>query len=341
MKSRLLLFILIPLFTCSNIAKPWQDGSVHSVMYSNTDCIVEKESIIIDIIKNYEPKRNYIASYRVSYSVHTETDTLLPLVFVGKDLIDKENVLVNSQAVETINLIDSASAQPDIRFDDENLSDLIYFQADLKKGTNLIEVDYKGKAHHGLTDYDRVYKLQYSLYPAKYWKSFGKIRIVLNLTDELEYEGSNVGEPLTVQNNQVILETAATTVDQLEIKFSRKKTAIACFLIANHPFRIPLLIFVLSAFLHFRAMRYRRSKHPFAYNFFLPLGIILVPTLFYATYNYFNWLIDSILHQDTDDYGSAIFMVLTPPAFFLVYGLIMWVADALLKALYVKRTPSG
>ncbi|SNR16425.1 Hypothetical protein TJEJU_2746 [Tenacibaculum jejuense] len=57
---------MTPFIVWANMAKPWSDAAVNSVLISDGNCIVLKENIDIRILPSNEHVA-YIASYRVVY----------------------------------------------------------------------------------------------------------------------------------------------------------------------------------------------------------------------------------------------------------------------------------
>lgn len=74
------------------------------------------------------------------------------------------------------------------------LEDLLYFKAPLHKGTNDIYMEYSADFGFQTYGFLKNYRLKYSLYPSKFWQSFGPITVNLHLNGLAEITQSNLGK---------------------------------------------------------------------------------------------------------------------------------------------------
>lgn len=339
-----LLFFLIPLFGFANMAKPWSDGSSHSILYAAENCTVKKETIFINFIKN---DYGYSANYKIKYIVNSSTEQTIPLVFLGLGLSEKKIIKVNDFSTPNIPIDATNSTFPFIKETNNSyaiqysekesypvdLNDLIYFEAKLKKGENTIYIEYNGELEYNTYGFLKKYKLRYSLYPSKFWKSFGSIKVTINLEDNLEINDSNLGKS-TLQNNTANWEITQINQDEMEITVTEKISFISKILLFIEPIGLAFISLILLAFIHFKLLKKRRIKANSKYNFYLPLGIIIVPLLFYVLYYLSYNLIDFSLGQKYSKHGYVFIYVITYPVLLLVYGILMWQIDLKLKKKY-------
>lgn len=336
MKKIFFLLLLFPLLMFSNMAKPWMEGSQHSVLFGG-DASVKKESIVIRIVK--DSLNHHYANYSIKYHIYSPQKQTLPLLFVAIDLSEKQDVKVNNRVAtiqpldfekKTYPFIKKNANETFITFDGKqefyiNQNDLIYFSADLEKGDNIIEVQYDGKMEYNTMGFVTNYKLEYSLSPSKYWKSFGPIDVTLILNNQTEFKESNLGKEKDSGN---ILKWTITPQnrDNIEITVSEKISFISKVLVAIGPFGISAIALVAMFFVHLKLIK----KNPKI--LVLILGIILVPILFYAIFLLSYSLIDFSLGKSSTKHGYVFLYVVTYPVLLLFYGIIMWLIHKRIKA---------
>lgn len=345
MKLKLfLLFFVIPFLGFANMAKPWVDGSSHSVLFSESNCTVKNESIFISLFK---ADYGYGANYKIKYTIISDSDQILPLAFLGIGLNDKKMVLVNNAPASITPVEENAAAFSflvkkdnyyEIKYSESEthaitLNELIYFQAKLKKGENTIYIEYSGDLEYNTYGFLKKYKLRYSLYPSKFWKSFGPIKVTMNLENNLEVNDSNIGKS-TFESNSANWEISKINQEEMEITVTERISVISKILLFIEPIGLAFIFLILMAFLHFKLLKRRRIKANLKYNFYLPLGIIIVPLLFYVLYFLSYDLIDFSLRQESSKHGYVFLYVVTYPVLLLVYGIMMWQIDLKLKKKY-------
>lgn len=99
MKKIFLFFLFTPLLLFSNMAKPWMDGSQHSVLFGSGKVSVQKE--IIDIrLKTSSGNEIYFANYKIRYHIFSEQKQTIPLLFIAIDLKSAQNIKVNQIPTE-------------------------------------------------------------------------------------------------------------------------------------------------------------------------------------------------------------------------------------------------
>lgn len=323
----ILFLILFPMFLFGNMAKPYMDGSQHSVLFGG-DASVTREIIDIKIVK--EPFDNiHFANFSIKYHIHSSKKQTLPLLFIAIGLSGEQEIMVNDKTakIEPLDLenktypfLKKSLTGTFVKYDIANelpISQdyLIYFYADLKEGKNIIEVKYDAQMEYNTYGFIKNYKLEYSLFPSKYWKSFGPIEVNLNLNDQVEFKESDLGKEK--KSNDIVKWTIAPqNRDKIEIKLSEKTSFISKILLFFQPLGISVIALFGMMFFHYRWMKSNPKKY------ILVLGIIIFPILFYVVYFLSFNLINYSLGKDHTKHGYTFFIVITYPIILLIYGLI-------------------
>lgn len=324
-----LFFLLFPLLVFGNMAKPMMDGSQHSTLYGVGNASVKSEVIDIRLVK--EPDEGiYFANYTIKYHIYSPQKQALPLLFIAINLYDNTEVKVNGVS-KKIELIDIEKKKyPFIQQDATGFfvkysqsdkvsvdpNSLLYFSADLVEGDNIIEVKYHANLEFNTYGFIKNYKLEYSLYPSKFWKSFGPIDINLILDNGVEFKDSNLGDEKKEKN---ILKWKIDPQNQenMTIEVSEKPSSISKILLFFNPFGIAVLSLIAMSFIHFKLMK-RNTK-----MYILILGIVLVPILFYVIYLLSFDLIDFSLGKRFTKHGYVFLYVVTYPILLLFYWIVM------------------
>lgn len=323
----ILFLILFPMFLFGNMAKPYMDGSQHSVLFGG-DASVTREIIDIKIVK--EPFDNiHFANFSIKYHIHSSKKQTLPLLFIAIGLSGEQEIMVNDKTakIEPLDLenktypfLKKSLTGTFVKYDIANklpiIQDyLIYFYADLKEGENIIEVKYDAQMEYNTYGFIKNYKLEYSLFPSKYWKSFGPIEVNLNLNDQVEFKESDLGKEKK-SNNIVKWTITPQNRDKIEIKLYEKTSFISKILLFFQPLCISVIALFVMMFFHYKWMKSNPKKY------ILVLGIIIFPILFYVVYFLSFNLINYSLGKDHTKHGYTFFIVITYPIILLIYGLI-------------------
>lgn len=327
--KKLFFLLLFPLLLFGNMAKPWMDGSQHSTLYGVGNASVKSEIIDIRLVK--EPDEGiYFANYTIKYHIYSPQKQTLPLLFIAINLYDNTEVKVNGVS-KKIELIDIEKKKyPFIQQDETGFfvkysqsdkvsvdpNSLLYFSADLVEGDNIIEIKYDANLEFNTYGFIKNYKLEYSLYPSKFWKSFGPIDINLILDNGVEFKDSNLGDEKKEKN---ILKWKIDPQNQenMTIEVSEKPSFISKILLFFNPFGIAVLSLIAMSFIHFKLMK-RNTK-----MYILVLGIVLVPILFYVIYLLSFDLINFSLGKRFTKHGYVFLYVVTYPILLLFYWILM------------------
>lgn len=324
------LIYLFPLLVFGNMAKPWVDGSQHSVLFGSKSTMVRSEIINIKLVK--EPvDKFYFAEYKIKYIIHSDEKQTLPLLFLALNLNDEKEIKVNGRPASiqkldfeknSYSFINKKNNGMFLRYSEDeelfvNQGDLIYFSANLEKGYNVIEVNYDALLQYNTFGFIRNYELEYSLYPSKFWKFFGPIEVNLIIDDDAEITKSNLGN-FKLEKNVARWNIKPGNHENIKIVISEKTSLFSKTLMFLDPMGIALIALIAMFFVHWKLLK-RNPK-----TSILVLGIILVPILFYVIYFLSYDLIDLSLGKEYTKHGYVFFIVLTYPILLLIYWLIMW-----------------
>lgn len=324
------LLCIFPLLVFGNMAKPWVDGSQHSVLFGSSNAVVKREIIDIRLIK--EPvDQYYYAEYKIKYFIHSDEKQTLPLVFLALGISDGKEIKINNRPAliqkldfekNDYSFIEKKKNGMFLKYAEDsevmvNPEELIYLSANLEKGENIIEVNYDAFLQYNTFGFIRNYKLEYSLYPSKFWKSFGRIEVNLKIDDDAEITESNLGD-FDIKNNVAKWTIKSGNQENIKIVISEKTSILSKILMFINPLGIAFLGLIGLFFINLKLLK----RNPKTYIFVL--GIILVPILFYVIYFLSYDLINLSLGKKHTKHGYIVFIVFTYPLLLLIYWLAMW-----------------
>ncbi|WP_316802114.1 hypothetical protein [Pedobacter nototheniae] len=341
------------------MSKPYEEGSEHSMLLFGKEIKVNKEFIQINISRDTTSDRNYyLAHYVISYEVNASKDQLLPLLFIAVNLENKPVIKLNGQIIKiedlrntyTKDLLDKYSfikpyEKEYVRIfykKDESqivsLNNLVYFNAHVSAGNNIITVEYSATLGSNNFGFVRDFDLEYALFPSKYWKSFGPIQIELNLPKELKIRGTSLGTP-KINDEKYLWVLNQIPDEDLKISFGPKLPILARLLVAIDPLGIAVIFTLAATFIHYKRIKKHRQSFKKNYNWALGIGIFLVPVFFYTVYfssfSLIDWALGGI---SLNRHGYIFLFIFTLPVFWIIYGLIFWAIDISLKNKYNSKT---
>lgn len=317
------------------MAKPWVDGSIHSSLFGTTNCKVIRENLNIKFEKIEDI---YFTKYKIKYVINSSFNEKLPLLFIGLELKGNKRVIVNGKQVKITNYnLDNLSK---IKYDNENSisinpEDLIYFEGELKEGENIIIIEYDANLEFNTIGFIREYNLKYSLYPSKFWESFGTIFVEIDLGNDLEIINSNIGK-FETKNGISKLELTNIPVDEIQLDFRRKINLISKILLYISPFGISIFCLIIMFTIHITLIKKKYLSNTEDYKYVLLIGNILIPILYYFFYFTSYDLIDFSLSQEKSRHGYVFLYVFTLPILMLIYSVITYFIDKKLKSEYRK-----
>lgn len=353
-----LIFSISFITSHANMAKPYNEGSEHSMLLFGKEIKVNKEFIQISILKDTTAEYNYYsAHYLISYEIDASKNQLLPLLFIAINLDNSPIIKLNGKIVKIEDLKKNYSKDPLGQYSfikpydkdqarifykkDESqivsLDNLVYFNANVIAGKNVITVEYNASLGSNNFGFVRDYDLEYALFPSKYWKSFGPIQIELNLPKELSIRTSSLSTPEKNENKYSWTLNQIPDED-LKISLGPRLSLLAKVLLAIDPLGIAVIFTLAAAFFHYKRIKKHRRALKKKYNWALAIGIFLVPVLFYTVYFSSFSLIDWILGNiSLNKHGYVFLFIFTLPLFWIIYGLVFWAIDISLKSKYNSK----
>jgi len=302
------------------MANYYVKGSKSSTLYGSSNCKVLKENLSVTLNSSY-------AKYKVTYEIESKANQQLNLIFIGLGLTNPIKVLVNNE--ETLIRHYDSENPSNIAFSlsdsiNVNEEDLMYFDASVIKGKNTIIVEYEGELEHDGLGFLTTYKFEYSLYPSKFWESFGTINFQIALDENFEISKSNIGQP-KVENNIAKWQISEIDVDTIQLEISNKISLFSKILLFFEPLGISIIALFIMFIINLKLIIFNYEHKKFKY--IIPLSIIIVPILFYCIYFGAYTLIDYSLGQENSKHGYVFFFVFTLPLLMLMYGLVLYLIN--------------
>ncbi len=340
-----LILLLFIKFCYANMASPFQEGTLGSNAFSSRDIDIIKEKISVNIDKDFKT-----AFYKIDYYIYANfSGKQIPLLFNAIDYsdyfrvwVDGEEILLKDIPDEYTNSSNSIFSKftnsLEIRWNENErnqyeLSDLKYFETNLIKGEHKISVEYVASVFINKLDWIKEYSFDYSLLPAKNWKSFGVLEITINANDFGKTITTNLGQPDSGK-----LETIAIwnfdklPVDYFTITYKPQMTSFTKALIEIGPIGLTLIIFLLFTLIHLMCIKQYRKKKPTGKSWVVVVGSIFIPLIILIAYMYTFRLIDYTIGNDASRYhGYTFFAIFWYPFFTPIYWTLMWIADKLFK----------
>ncbi|CAN5535878.1 hypothetical protein BH10BAC4_BH10BAC4_16130 [soil metagenome] len=353
--SLIILFSLTATLGFANMASPIREGTYSSSAFSSRDIDILKEKIYLTIDKNFAT-----ASYIIEYFIKTDKDgKQIPLLFHAKDYRDDFKVWIDNHEVKLLtipegykttnnsflrnfsNSVDTPSADVEtvtIYWDKTsgyvyNLLELKYFEADLTKGEHTVRVEYTADVWIDVSDWVTEYSFRYSLSPAKNWRSFGSLEIILNGNAFNGFPSTNIGKPTIAKPDSTVWNFSKLPADYLIITHTPPISKLATKMIALGPEGVTAILALLIALLHFFGIKkYRKQEPTKRYSWVVIAGSIIIPLLILVIYLYSYDLIDSIIGESASRYHGYTFLaIILYPILLPVYWVIMWLIDRIIR----------
>lgn len=334
------------MFSHANMASPINDGTTVSTAYSSKDIDILSETINIDINKDFNQ-----ADYDVTYEIYSaEEGYRIPLVFevfdrIGSNTDESFKVKVDGKTVPVLSNYDYGSQSKSLPayYDPETdtavpFNDSAkYFEVNLSEGNHVINVRYSAYPTIDRSHWTNQYIYNYSLKPAKTWKSFGDLTVNLKIADEPQYLETNLGKPvggMITADSKWYFDHLPN--DVLEISYHPLPSFWVQGLINVDGRVIFLVLIILLGFIHHRLLRSSREKRSKKATIILWLGIVIVPFVALMMTMFRIEFIDWLLGEHASKYhGYIIFIVIFGyPLVLPVYLIIMLLCNSHIKRLF-------
>jgi hypothetical protein len=316
----------------------------------HTDILSEK--IMVGIGEDFT-----MDDFFIEYHISTDTTgKQIPMLFVALDVADKFQVWVDDSEVQVEKLSDSticSAFKPDIRKMDEKgegawmrwmdtsseefyyFKDRRSFNINLKKGEHTIRVTYKATPSFYINDWIRRYHLDYSLEPARHWKSFGSLEIAVTNRFHLPIE-TTLGKPNNGDGQTFLIwDYKGLPASAFSITYAPHVSFLASILMAIGPLGLSLIFSGFLIFFHWRSIKRHRMKLKKGRPPYLTMGSIFIPLLALLAFLFSYNLIDAVIGDEaTNFHGYTFFAVLLYPIIMPVYWFIMVCVNAYYKGRY-------
>ncbi len=361
-----LTFLLLVLgqMVQANMSSPIRHGTMTSSAFTSKDIHILSEFIHITIDKDFKT-----AKFVVEYTVQSEVaGRQIPLLFYAQDYKDSFYVWVNQQPV-AIQAIPSeythfnnspfsgfsrlTENEGEPRTSDEvtiywqestgyvyPIYELKYFETDLPEGVHKVRVEYTANAWIDVSGWIKSHSFRYSLTPAKFWKSFGRLDIVVEQEGTVKTLTTNLGEPkeqsFQKQNSWTFQSLPG---EYLEFSYTPEISPLAQALIAISPFGLACMAGGICLILHLLLINlYRKNNIHSRFSPVVIAGSILIPFLVLLCYILSFSLIDRIIGENAGNHHGYVFLVmLFYPILLPVYWTLMWLFDRWQKRLAMNK----
>ena len=354
------LFIFLFLFgqfAKANMASPIWKGTSSSSVFSSKDIDILSEKIFIEIDNDFQT-----AKFIVEYNIRSESSGIqIPLLFLAENFKDSfyiwlDDKKVNVQDIENkyfdnssfLGFSNSLDKETVIYWEEHSgsyyrINDLKYFEADIEKGIHKIRVEYIAYVWINNLDWVREYSFRYSLIPAKYWKSFGNLEIIVEQEGQVRQIVTNLGLPKEKEiksiNTWIFNELPN---EYFEISFKPTLNYFAKILISISPLGLWVIATILLVLIHLVfSFFYRRKNIAKKFSIVVITGSIIIPFLSLRSYVYSYDLIDIVIGEHASQRHGYIFLVFfLYPIFVLFYWLTLWIVDRRYKKKLLNENAS-
>jgi hypothetical protein len=359
-----LLLTIIHFFLLANMASPLREGTLAGTAFSSRNIDIIKERINITTSKDFKT-----ANYVIEYFINTDTSGIqIPLLFLAKDFntdfkvwlddneitlkdVPKEYKTNNKSPLQAFSRLFNTESSSDneklvyISWGNNMshgylLSDLKYFEIDLKKGKHNIRVEYLANVWINNAEWTKEYTFRYSLSPAKYWRSFDSLEVVINNNST----HTNLKCNLDASTQKGLNASAEWKFNKLPVEFIElvyipEIPSFAKALIAISPLGLTVIFGLLITTLHFiRIIKFRKHNFDKKFSWVAITGSIINPALFLIFYLFSYSFIDSLIGSDASTSHGYLFLVIFLfPVLVIVYIILALVYDDTVKSNAKKR----
>ncbi|MEZ4919486.1 MAG: hypothetical protein R2792_10335 [Saprospiraceae bacterium] len=299
------------------------------------------------------------AIYEVEYRILVEKPgKQIPLLFYAFDLKDDFQVWLDGNEIETSELPeeyfeeqDSSLADFQYLFDKNEsktvaihwsqgeweqcaYSDLRFFEMPLEVGEHRIRVRYRARSWVDRSDWVKRYTSRYSLSPAKHWKSFGELTVIVEENTAPGTLTCNLGAAHSGSlNGEARWKFDSLPGNSLELYYDPPISSWAKTCISIGPDGMAYSFGLLLFCLHLVAMLAYRKRQPQArVSWVALLGIFLAPFLFLLVRSLSYEWIDGVIGTEAGRWhGYSILYLFLYPIYLAAYAVVAIVIDFFMK----------
>ena len=307
MKGICIIILLLCAGICyGNMASPYIKGSLPATVCSSKDVDILHENILITLNRDFKT-----ADFDVTYDIDTRKDGMqIPLLFYAAHYNEGFKVWVDGVETSLRSIpedVQRFANSPYDGFSDtrdsssneqgsadhaklnwgvrdgmaSSLQDFKYFEAVLLKGAHRIRVKYNAVPWKYKGHWNDEFSFHYSLSPARHWRSFGTLTVVLNATAFGKPIITNLGKPVSGSADSVanwdfsvlpaedfIKITYVPVIPPFADTLIKYETGITTCLVVGY---LLLHLFLIRSF--------RRKETPQGYPWAVVVMSIIVPAL--------------------------------------------------------------
>lgn len=343
----------------ANMASPVIEGTMSARPYISQYVDVVHEDLQITIDEHFEK-----AHYNIKYHIDaTKAGYQIPFLFYASEYMDGFTIKIDGKAVEPKEIPyefkrknedgskfkdfsyffekDSSSQTKNVIMSEDsggvfvvNIHDMVYFECDISRGRHLIEVSYMARPWLDKSTWVTEYSFRYALSPARYWKSFGTLDVIVNTSTFGKTLRTNLGKPAKGKlDNIAQWSFDRLPTDVMQITYIPKVNRLAEFLIWIGPNNLAYFTGAVLTAVHWVSVwRYRKRWLQKKYSPVVSWGSVLVPMLFLICWVWYYSLIDfSIGKHASKRHGYIFLTYFLYPVILPFYWLVFWQIDRALK----------
>lgn len=343
----ILLFLMLPQLLWANMASPYREGTQSGAIFTSKQIDIKREKLELNIASDL-----HTGKYKVQYFIYANKEVKhLPLVFYAMDYLDSFTVWVDNKKItlseipnteiensesEVHKLLDTVFTENYYLEIDGNYlhyTNLKYFEIQLDSGDHVITVEYISTPGTDRSEWVEAYEYHYSLYPARFWKSFGQLEITIHANFSQFAYKDNLGTPLISNDSVRTYQFFKIPVDRIQLTAIPKINRLAHFLIWISPLGIAFVSLVLVALAHILFLwSFHKNNPNKKARWQVALGSLLAPIFAYIVYMYsFSKIDDVIGEYASRHHGYYFLMIVYYPIVVGVYWPLMAGISTLFK----------
>ncbi|MDF3025862.1 MAG: hypothetical protein K0S23_169 [Fluviicola sp.] len=344
------------------MASPILRGTHAISAVSSRDMDVLNENLHIKIDRHFKT-----AFYQIEYTIRNQLEgTQIPLLFHARDYLGKFRVWVDGKPVE-LKKIPIEPQDTSVKFNsfsnsfkknhgnqnksiliDESynsgryfpLSDFLYFEISLKPGIHKINVEYTGKVWTNQNDWVNEYSFRYFLSPAKQWKSFHALNVVVDASAFIKKIHSNLGAPDSGDlQTHAYWRFSKIPSDYIQLSYQPPLNHSAEMLISVSPRGMTVIFGLMIFVFHVMLIRFTQKRQLNQLASFLVIsGSLVLPFIILIGYGYSYDVIDHIIGSHAGRYhGYTFFSVFL----YIILMPLYWGIMHRIRLYYKNRFAGG
>ncbi|MBL8002447.1 MAG: hypothetical protein JNL05_10835 [Flavobacteriales bacterium] len=205
--------------------------------------------------------------------------------------------------------------------------DLVPFTLDLTPGEHTVDVTYTALPWVDRSDWIRETSIRYSLSPARHWKSFGQLEVIVEVPEAdglYRLKEPNEG----TLSGRAVWRFPEIPSNTITVSFTPGVDTTARLLMGLSPFGMALIVGFTLLLLHVRWMHRFRMSGRTGVSKPLVIGVLLAPLGFLLAFLHSYDLIDMAIGPDAGRFhGYTFFYLGLYPIITPLYGLGCWLLD--------------